>query len=164
MPAPSIIHAFKSLLLGTCAAIATIALPYVLAMVVPTSVLIYDEGGPPPPKSSLEKPQTMQDLEKATRDAEERLRRQDKTPPQLNQISWTVRNSFWWCSWLPWLLLPFLTRINPRSANALLAVAPLAIFAVLRWVLPMEAILSVVFLFIGIALRSRRPKEPGPEF
>ena len=106
----------KLVLMGVVAVVLTVALPFVVGIFVPGTAFITggknDVPNMPPGYSY-----SREELDKFEREMKERVSRPNKSAVDVSsrEVSTYVRKSFWWCSWIPWVLLPFLVQIKARS-------------------------------------------------
>lgn len=142
---------FKAAVLSIAAAIATIAIPYIFVLILGASFTIYDEDRRSP-SSSQGAVRTMEELEKASRDMDMRIERLKKSPPGIKEVSRAARTSFWWLTWFPWLVLPFLVKSLVRPPYTLLLIVPMFIAASIQWLMWREVILSVVVFGLVIVI------------
>ncbi len=145
----------RSFLVGMIATAITITLTFVVAVFLPGPA-VTTSGSVDKEKIRAGQIYSREEIEKFEREMKERITKVDKesvhmTPKYLFTL---VRRNYWWCTWIPWLLLPFLVKFKPRSIEPLLIILPVVAVALFGWVLPIEVGASVAALLIGMVIKS----------
>lgn len=144
----------RALLLSTLAAVVvTLVLGVVLSMFIPVMVSHPECSLPGAAQVQKKDRYTLEEIERAEADAKKRVECEMQKDRELSGGNfWLLtREGGKWLTWLPWVAVPFLSRLR-RYPSAAWPVALLAALVLLRVILPLEALLSSLALLVGVAV------------
>jgi hypothetical protein len=133
------------LILGSLSATAiSLVLPLAIGAFVPIQV-----GGDRPDKPpNLGKSYTQEELDRFAREMREKITRKSD-PEERRNIAMAFRQAFWWVTWIPWFVVPFVIRIANWKAALVLLVAP-SVLALAGAILPAELLAVAAGLALGM--------------
>lgn len=127
---------------------------------IPVSIDMADVGIAPPEKSQQKPYYTNEEMERNSKEAEDRWRQAVKklSEQSRSQFYQRERLASAWFTWLPWLILPFFLHPRPRwiETTALGLPFVLTIFGILH---PYELACIFVAIVVGETVKYFRNKQ-----